>query len=50
MSMTMRALLKVRRELRVVRSRMCRPGGEVFLGRAMVLSMKAERMAARLWR
>jgi hypothetical protein len=44
----MRALLRVRRELRDVRERMCRWGGEIYLGRAAALSLKAERLTRRM--
>jgi hypothetical protein len=47
-SLTMRALLRVERELRVVRNRMCRPGGEVYLGEAVGRRLLAERLRIRL--
>ena len=48
MSLTMRALLRVERELRAVRNRMCRPGGDVYLGVATGRRVLAERLRVRL--
>jgi hypothetical protein len=50
LSLTMRALLRVRRELRAVRNRMCRPGGELYLGEAVALRVREGRLASRILR
>jgi hypothetical protein len=50
MSLTMRALLKVRRELRAVRRRLRQPCGELYLGEAASWRRRDMRVSWRLMR
>jgi hypothetical protein len=47
MSLTLRALLRVKRELRAAREHMCRWGGEIYLGQVVALRMRVERLTRR---
>ena len=47
MSLTMRALLRVQRELRAAGEHMCRWGGEIYVGQVVALRLRVERLTRR---